>query len=75
MADHPLPPTGATRFELIDLERRIGDRGLQLRGVPKVVVDYVVSRATTPAQPAIVLTDYETALIRAALLAMARLAP
>jgi hypothetical protein len=60
-----------TRFELLDLERRISERGLQLRRWRP---------ATSEARPsswqnAEPLTVHEEAVIRAALLAMVRIAP
>lgn len=63
--------TGATRFELIDLERRIAERGLHLPEAPRVFgTDGLTVR---PAMPPETLTAYETTLIRTALLVMAGL--
>jgi hypothetical protein len=70
----PVPATGATRFELLDLERRIAERGLQLRRVFGFRAEFPrnYSRGPDP----VPLSDYEETLIRTALLAMAeRLVP
>ncbi len=58
-----IPPTGASPSELIELERRIAVRGLQLRS-------HSVSSGGKR-QGAKALTDYEETQIRAALLALA----
>jgi hypothetical protein len=67
MADPTLPPTGATPFELLDLERRISERGLQLRKVPT----HTVKGDLWYGRKAERIGDYEETLIRTALLAMA----
>lgn len=63
MVDRPelsVPPTGATAAELRELERRIGERGIQLRRLPPT--------GNAPGKNAEPLSDYEEAIIRSALL-------
>ena len=61
-----LTQTGASPSELIALERRIADRGLQLRRLPPNVPP------GTPAVKPEPLSAYEEAVVRCALLSMAQ---
>lgn len=71
MTDSIRAQTGATRFELIDLERRICGRGLQLPRIPP----HTQGGTEQDGRPTEPLTGHEVAIICAALLAVARIAP